>query len=192
MSDQPAAPARKRSLVAIVPLAIFAALTALFLVRLMANDASLLPSTLIGKAAPKLDLPGFGGGPGLSDADLRSGHVTLVNVFASWCQPCHFEHETLMALANDPDLKGKGVTILGVAQRDGESAVHQFLDQSGDPYAKVGLDPDNRAGIDWGVYGVPETFVVRGDGVVTYKFIGPMDEQAVATVLKPQVLRAAN
>jgi len=192
MSDQSIRPVRKRSLVTIVPLAVFAALVGLFLVRLMANDSSLLPSTLIGKAAPKLDLPGFAGGPGLSDADLRSGHVTLVNVFASWCQPCHYEHTTLMALANDPDLKAKGVTIVGVAQRDGESAVREFLDQSGDPYAKIGLDPDNRAGIEWGVYGVPETFVVRGDGVVTYKFIGPLDEQAVASVLKPQVLRAAN
>jgi len=171
-------------------LAVFAALAGVFFIRLMANDTSLLPSTLIGKSAPQLDLPGFSGAPGVSSADLRMGHVTLVNIFASWCEPCRFEHETLMALAKDPDLKREGVAVVGVAQRDSESAIRQFLDQLGDPYSKVGFDPDNRAGIDWGVYGVPETFVVRGDGIVAYKFIGPIDEIALATVLKPEIARA--
>jgi cytochrome c biogenesis protein CcmG, thiol:disulfide interchange protein DsbE len=192
MSETPvAATVRKRASLAVVPLALFAALIALFLVRLNANDASLLPSTLIGRAAPSLNLPGLDGGPGVGDADLRAGHVTLVNIFASWCEPCHLEHENLMTLARDPALKAKGVVLVGVAQRDSEGNIRKFLDELGDPFAKVGLDPDNRAGIDWGVYGVPETFVVRGDGVVTYKFIGPLGADAMKTVLKPQIELAA-
>ena len=142
------------------------------------GDPSRLPSALIGQSAPPLTLAGLDGGAGLSDADLRQGHVSVINVFGSWCEPCHLEHPYLMALAADPALKAKGVAIFGVAQKDLPENVRRLLGAKGDPYAKVGLDPDGRAGIDWGVYGVPETFIVRGDGTIAYKVIGPMTAEA--------------
>jgi len=185
----PTAPRRSLSM-RMLPLGLFAAVIALFAIRLGAGDASLLPSTLIGKMAPPLDLPGLDGDAGVTDADLRAGHVTLVNIFASWCQPCHYEHQYLVALADDPDLKARGVRVIGVAQRDREDNIRAFLNETGNPYAKVALDPDNRAGLDWGVYGVPETFVVRGDGVVAYKFVGPMDPISIKSMIKPKIVEA--
>ncbi len=180
----------RRVLLALLPLVAFAALAGLLYVRLGAGDASQIPSALIGQAAPALDLPGLGGGPGLSGADLRKGHVTLVNVFASWCQPCHVEHEFLLALANDATLKSEGVEIVGVAQKDSAENIRRFLSAGGDPYSKVGLDSDGRAGIEWGVYGVPETFLVRGDGVIAYKVIGPITSAALESVVKPEIAKA--
>ena len=106
--------------------------------------------------------------------------------------PCRTEHEFLLALAHDPELEAKGVTLIGVAQKDPPENVRRFLGALGDPYAKVGLDGDGRAGIDWGVYGVPETFVVRGDGVIAFKQIGPIDAAALQSVVKPAILKAAN
>jgi cytochrome c biogenesis protein CcmG/thiol:disulfide interchange protein DsbE len=190
---QPAAPsAPQRRLLAFLPLIVVAILAALFFARLFAGDASKIPSALIGHSAPPLDLTGLDGGPGLSDKDLRAGHVSVVNVFATWCLPCHAEHETLLALAGDKDLAAKGVALYGVAQKDKTENIRRFLGTKGDPYAKIGLDPDNRAGIDWGVYGVPETFIVRGDGTIAYKLTGPMDAQILASVIKPQIEKAMN
>ncbi len=122
---------------------------------------------------------------------MRQGHVSVVNVFGSWCEPCRFEHPILLALASDEALKEKGVVVYGVAQKDSSENVRRFLGALGDPYAKVGLDPDDRAGIDWGVYGVPETFVVRGDGTIAYKVVGPMTADAYESEVKPQILKAA-
>jgi cytochrome c biogenesis protein CcmG/thiol:disulfide interchange protein DsbE len=184
--------ARRRGVLAALPLIGFCALAALLFVRLYSGDASRIPSALIGQSAPALDLPGLGGAAGLSDADLRQGHVTVVNVFASWCVPCHDEHEFLMALAADPALKAKGVVLVGVAQKDPPENVRRFLGAGGDPYAKVGLDGDGRAGIDWGVYGVPETFVVKGDGAIAYKLVGPIDADTLDSVVKPEILKAMN
>lgn len=190
--SQTAAPPRRRGWLALAPLLAFVALAALLFVRLFAGDSSRVPSALIGQSAPSLDLPGLDGAPGLADADLRQGHVTIVNVFASWCQPCRGEHEFLMALSRDPELKAKGVTLVGVAQKDPPENVRRFLGALGDPYAKIGLDGDGRAGIDWGVYGVPETFIVRGDGVIAYKQIGPIDAGTLQGVVKPAILKAAS
>jgi cytochrome c biogenesis protein CcmG, thiol:disulfide interchange protein DsbE len=191
MSQAPAAPASRRRLsLALLPLIVFVGLAALLFVRLGAGDASRLPSALIGQAAPSLNLPGLGDAPGLSDADLRKGNVTLVNIFASWCQPCHIEHEYLLALSKDADLKAKGVTLVGVAQKDSPENIRRFLSAAGDPYAKVGLDAGGRAGIDWGVYGVPETFIVRGDGVIAYKVVGPMSAETLESVVRPEILKA--
>ncbi len=180
----------RRLALAILPLLVFLALAAVLYARLGAGDAARLPSALIGQPAPPLDLLGLGDKPGLANSDLRQGHVTLVNVFASWCQPCHVEHEFLLALANDPALKAQGVTLLGVAQKDSPENILRFLGAAGDPYAKVGLDRDGRAGIDWGVYGVPETFIVRGDGVISYKVIGPMNAETLESVVKPEIAKA--
>ena len=185
-------PPRRRSLLAAAPLIAFLALAGLLFVRLFTGDASRLPSALIGQSAPALNLPGLDGAPGLADADLRQGHVTVVNVFASWCVPCRTEHEFLLALAHDPDLEAKGVTLIGVAQKDPPENVRRFLGALGDPYVKVGLDGDGRAGIDWGVYGVPETFIVKGDGTIAFKLVGPMTAQALADVVAPEIRKAMN
>jgi cytochrome c biogenesis protein CcmG, thiol:disulfide interchange protein DsbE len=190
--DQKAGAPRRRGLLALAPLLIFGALAILFYKTLWAGDASRIPSALIGQSAPALDLPGLKDAGGLTDADLRQGHVTVVNVFASWCMPCHEEHDVLLDLAADKALAAKGVRLVGVAQKDDPENVRRFLGAKGDPYAKVALDRDGRAGIDWGVYGVPETFIVKGDGTVAFKFIGPMTAEALAGVVKPQIEKAMN
>ena len=183
---------RRRGLLTLLPLLVFGALAALLFARLFAGDASRIPSALIGQSAPALDLPGLQGAAGFNDADLRQGHVTVVNIFASWCLPCHEEHEVLLDLAADKALAAKGVRLIGVAQKDDPENVRRFLGAKGDPYAKVALDRDGRAGIDWGVYGVPETFIVKGDGTVAFKFIGPMSAEALARVVRPQIEKAMN
>jgi cytochrome c biogenesis protein CcmG/thiol:disulfide interchange protein DsbE len=184
-------PLFRRFGLAILPLVVFLGLAAVLYARLGAGDAARLPSALIGQAAPSLGLPGLDETkPGLVDSDLRQGHVTLVNVFASWCQPCHVEHEFLLSLANDPALKVAGVALVGVAQKDSPENIRRFLGAAGDPYAKVGLDSEGRAGIDWGVYGVPETFIVRGDGVIAYKVIGPISAETLESVVKPEIAKA--
>ncbi len=192
MSLEETGAARRRGLQALLPLLAFAALAALFFFRLFAGDASRIPSALIGQGAPTLDLPGLDGAARLTDADLRKGHVTVVNIFASWCLPCHEEHEVLLDLAADKALAADGVRVIGVAQKDDPENVRRFLGAKGDPYAAVGLDPDGRASIDWGVYGVPETFIVKGDGTIAFKFIGPMSAEAMASVVRPQIEKAMN
>ena len=192
MSEGAPKSARRRGALAALPLIAFAALAALLFARLYAGDASRIPSALIGQSAPAFALPGLDGAPGLADADLRQGHVTLVNIFASWCVPCHEEHEFLMALAADAALKAKGVVLVGVAQKDSPENIRRFLGAGGDPYAKVGLDGDGRAGIDWGVYGVPETFIVKGDGAIAFKLVGPIDADTLESVVKPEILKAMN
>jgi cytochrome c biogenesis protein CcmG, thiol:disulfide interchange protein DsbE len=189
-SDTTPSTSASRRLLSILPLLIVIALSALFLMRLGAGDSSKLPSTLIGKPAPHLTLPGLSGQSGLDNADLQQGHVTIVNIFASWCEPCRAEHDYLLALSKDPDLRKNGVTLIGVANKDGEKTVMKFLESLGNPYSKIGFDLNNRAGIDWGVYGIPETFIIRGDGIVSYKFIGPMDEKSLTTVIKPEIQKA--
>jgi cytochrome c biogenesis protein CcmG/thiol:disulfide interchange protein DsbE len=178
-----------RVVVAALPLAAFAALAGLLYLRLGAGDASQLPSALIGKPAPPLRLATLDG-LSMTGADLRGGKVTVVNVFGSWCEPCHYEQPALMALAADPDVKAGKVTILGMAQKDSPENIRRFLGAEGNPYGRVALDPDNRAGIDWGVYGVPETYVVRGDGTIAYKFVGPLTEDTLKAVLLPQIRKA--
>ena len=179
----------RRMALAALPLVVFLGLAALLFVRLGAGDASKLPSALIGHPAPPLNLAALEG-PALTDADLRQGKVTIVNVFGSWCEPCHFEHPALLTLAQDADVKSGKVTILGMAQKDKPENIRRFLGAEGNPYGRVGLDPDNSAGIDWGVYGVPETYVVRGDGTIAYKFVGPLTDETLKSVLLPQIRKA--
>ena len=174
-----------RRLLVVLPLMIFFALAALFLVRLGAGDPSRIPSALIGRAVPAFALPPLSGrfGEGLTDADLRAGHVTLVNVFASWCVECHDEHGALMALAQDPMLKREGVALDGIVYKDNVEDARRYLGQKGDPYERVGNDTSGRTAIDFGVYGVPETFVIRADGTVAYKLIGPVTQDNAATLM---------
>jgi cytochrome c biogenesis protein CcmG/thiol:disulfide interchange protein DsbE len=180
-------------LIALAPLAVFALLAVLFFARLGAGDASRIPSTLIDKKIPVFSLPaiaGLAGGAGLADADLTNGHVSVVNVFASWCVPCHQEHPLLMQLAKDPSLAQKGLRLVGLAYKDDPENARRFLATSGNPYAAVGDDETGRTAIDWGVYGVPETFVVRGNGTIAFKFVGPLDADSLEHILLPEINKA--
>jgi cytochrome c biogenesis protein CcmG/thiol:disulfide interchange protein DsbE len=193
---QPAPPARakKRSLLVFLPLLLFVALAALFLLRLFAGDASRLPSALVGKPVPAFSLggvEGLKGADGLSDNELRQGHATLVNIFASWCVPCREEHPTLMKIAANEPLKALGVSLVGIAQKDTPANIRALLGEQGNPYATIGADENGRVGIDLGVYGVPETFVVTGDGKVAYRFVGPLSDESFETVLLPEIQKAA-
>ncbi|MGH6794594.1 MAG: DsbE family thiol:disulfide interchange protein [Methylocella sp.] len=183
----------RRSLLVFLPLAVFGALAALFVIRLNSGDASLLPSALIGRQIPAFVLPpveGLTDKPGFSDADLRQGKATLVNVFASWCVPCHAEHELIMRLATDPALARAGVRLFGLAYKDEPGNVRRFLAEAGDPFARIGADHKGRTAIDFGVYGVPETFVVTGDGTIAYRFPGPITEKSYRDVILPETEKA--
>jgi cytochrome c biogenesis protein CcmG/thiol:disulfide interchange protein DsbE len=186
-------PATRRPLLIFVPLVLFAALAALFVIRLYSGDASLLPSALIGKQVPVFALPpveGLPDKPGFSDADLRQGKVTLVNVFASWCVPCHQEHELIMRLSADPALARAGARLFGLAYKDESENIRRFLAEGGDPFAKIGADRKGRTAIDWGVYGVPETFIVKGDGTIAYRFAGPISEESYRDAILPEIEKA--
>lgn len=189
--DPPAKPGRTR-LVLLLPLAVFLALAGLFLVRLGAGDPAVVPSALIGKAVPAFDLPPLEGfGPaGLASPDLKAGHVTVLNVFASWCAECHEEHAALMGLAQDPVLKGAGAVMAGLVYKDKSDNARRYLGAKGNPFARIGIDPAGRTGIDFGVYGVPETFVVRGNGTIAYKLVGGVNE-ATRPALMAAIAEAA-
>ncbi|MCC3245884.1 DsbE family thiol:disulfide interchange protein [Methylocystis sp. WRRC1] len=194
MTGPSVTPQEPRSTLRFLPLALFALLAGLFLIRLFAGDASRIPSALIGKPAPTFDLPaleGLADVPGLTTEDLRKGHVSVVNVFASWCAPCRQEHPVLMSIARDEALKAKGVEIYGLSYKDETANALAFLQGVGNPFQRVGVDPAGRTAIDFGVYGVPETFVVKGDGTIAYKFVGPLTPSAAATTLIPEIMKAA-
>ena len=182
-----------RPLIALVPAVAFVALCFLFVKQLGAGDASRIPSPLLDKPAPAFALQpvaGLAGIPGLADADLRKGQVTLVNVFASWCQPCHLEHPVLQDIANDQRLAALGLRLTGIAYKDDALKTTAFLAKEGNPYAAIGADTDGRTGIEWGVYGVPETFVVKGDGTIAFKFIGPMTAESLRDEILPEIAKA--
>lgn len=189
-AGEPAAPKRRTALF-VLPVVAFVLLAALFYMRLGGEDASLIPSALIDKPAPTLTLAPLDGlmrdgapVPGLAPADF-SGQVTLLNVFASWCGPCRQEHPVLMELAKDPRVR-----VVGLNYKDEPENARRFLGALGNPYAAVGVDPAGRAAIDWGVYGVPETFVVGPDGRIRFKFVGPLTPAAVAGPLGDAITRA--
>lgn len=193
LEGAPAQAMPRRSPLRFLPLVFFAALALLFLVRLFAGDVSLLPSALIGKEVPHFSLPAITGlaeKPGLADQDLRRGGVTILNVFASWCAPCHLEHPLLLALAQDDKLAGEGVRLYGIAYKDAPENIRRFLGQNGDPFARVGLDESGRTGIDFGVYGVPETFIIKGDGTIAFKYVGPITEVALRDTILPEIEKA--
>ena len=173
----------RRRLLYLLPLGIFGGLTAMFAVGL-GRDSTKLPSALIGKPVPPFKLPPVQGRTlGLSSTDL-AGHVSLVNVFASWCAPCRQEHPLFL------DLKEQGtVALYGINYKDRPEDASSWLDELGDPYTRTGADRDGRVSIDWGVYGVPETFVVDRAGLIAHKHVGPLTGEALAGTILPLVER---
>jgi cytochrome c biogenesis protein CcmG, thiol:disulfide interchange protein DsbE len=180
-----------RRIVVLVPLAIFLALALLFLFQLNAGDPSIIPSALIGHRAPQTNLPPLAGlerdgapVPGLDPASFK-GNVSVVNVWASWCVPCHDEAPLLMQLAKDRRLR-----LVGINYKDDPENARRFLGHYGDPFAAAGADQNGRAAIEWGVYGVPETFIVGRDGRIAYKLVGPITADNYAATLLPQIEKA--
>ncbi|TFG84853.1 MAG: DsbE family thiol:disulfide interchange protein, partial [Hyphomicrobiales bacterium] len=133
---------------------------------------------------PKIEgLTGEGGGAeAFGAADLATGQPTIVNVWASWCVPCREEHPLLMQLAKQP-----GVRLYGINYKDDPAAARRFLGRYGNPFARVGADRTGRVAIDWGVYGVPETYVITGDGKIAYRHVGPLTEEAIREKLLPKL-----
>lgn len=176
---EPAAPRRLWPF--LVPIAIFAGIGVLLYLGLF-RDPSLVPSPLIGKPVPEFALgPVQGRTLGLSSEDLRE-EVTLVNVFASWCVACRDEHPLFLVLEREGV-----VPIHGLNYKDAPADAAAWLDALGDPYTRIGADLDGRVGLDWGVYGVPETFVVDGNGRIAYKHIGPVTPRVLDEIILPLV-----
>lgn len=187
MSIEGEAPASRRRLFVLLPLLVFLGLAGLFLSQLLSGrDTSEIPSALIGLPAPQTDLPPLEGTslPGLESKDF-AGKVTLVNVFASWCAPCREEHPVLLGLSQD-----KRFTLAALNYKDQPENARRFLGDLGNPYQAIGVDPAGRAAIDWGVYGVPETFVIGKDGKIAYKHVGPLTPDSVKALLLPQIEKA--
>jgi cytochrome c biogenesis protein CcmG/thiol:disulfide interchange protein DsbE len=187
-SSERSATARRRNLLVLLPLIVFLGLVGLFYFGLRQGNPSLLPSALIGKPMPKTDLPPIEGllrngkqVAGLNAATFK-GKVTLVNVWASWCIPCHDEVPFLEVLSKD-----KRFQLVGINYKDAPGDARRFLGRYGDPYAAAGADRSGRASINWGVYGVPETYLIGRDGIVHYKLVGPIDANNLATMLGPQI-----
>jgi cytochrome c biogenesis protein CcmG/thiol:disulfide interchange protein DsbE len=180
---------RRRGLL-LAPALIFAAVVLMFAFALQKGDPSKLPSALIGKPAPALDLPPLdglalaGGQPavGLTRQALTAGKVSVVNFWASWCGPCVEEHPLLVKLSGNPDIH-----LYGINYKDAAVNARRFLGRYGNPFSTVGVDANGRAAIDWGVYGMPESFVVDGQGVITYKHVGPLTPKSFATQLLPAI-----
>ena len=187
----PEKPARRRLLV-LLPLVIFLSLAALFFFRLGSGDPSRIPSALIGRPAPETSMPPVPGLlardgkplPGIAAADYQ-GAVTLVNVWASWCGPCHTEAPLLNTLGED-----KRIRLVGINHKDQPDNARRFLGRYGNPFTAVGADTSGRASIEWGVYGVPETFIVGRDGKIAYKLVGEITEANLERVLKPEIEKA--
>lgn len=185
-------PRRRIPLVAFLPVVIFAILAIVFFgVLTSGRDVSEIPSALIGQTAPSLDLPPLEGltrngapVPALADAVI-DGKLTLVNVWASWCVPCRQEHPLLMELAKDDRIR-----VVGINYKDKNANALRFLGELGNPYAAVGVDPKGVAAIDWGVYGIPESFLVAPDGTIVFKQTGPFSPASIDRDLMPAVEKA--
>jgi cytochrome c biogenesis protein CcmG/thiol:disulfide interchange protein DsbE len=173
-------------LIYVIPVLAFVAIAAFFFAGLRERAQvapDVLPSVLIGKPAPATRLPALDAQTrAFAPADLRSGHVSIVNVFASWCAPCREEAPALRALA-----QLKGVALYGMVQKDTPEKARAFLDDVGNPYSRIDLDADGRASIEWGVYGVPETFIIDRNGIIRLRYAGPITSDALANTILPAI-----
>jgi cytochrome c biogenesis protein CcmG, thiol:disulfide interchange protein DsbE len=190
-SDKLASTPPRRPWLMALPLLVFASLAVLFWFRLGDGDPSKIPSALIGRSVPQTALPPLQGlvssdgqVPGLDPAMFK-GKVSVVNVWASWCVPCHDEAPLLTKLARD-----KRLQLVGINYKDARDNAWRFLGRYGNPFGVVGVDSNGRAAIEWGVYGVPETFIVGREGRIVYKLVGPVTSGNVDTVLKAEIEKA--
>lgn len=175
-----------RRLIFIVPIALFAALAYVLFDSLIAPPPQDLPSVLLNKPAPRLNVPPLDARTqGFGPAELAAGHVTVLNVFASWCVPCRAEAGVLPMLAHLD-----GVTLLGMVYKDTPANARQFLNEAGNPFARIGLDESGQAGIEWGVYGVPETFVIDGKGIIRLRHAGPLTPGIIKDDILPAIAKA--
>lgn len=152
----------------LIPPVIFAGFLGLVAGAMFFGDGDDLPSTLVGQPAPRVPDESLPGGTPLTADDLRSGEITIVNFWASWCPPCRVEHPTLIALA------GQGYRVAGINFRDDAGNAARYLAEETDPFFAQGYDPSGRVSIDWGVTAPPETFIVAGDGTVLFRYVGPL------------------
>jgi len=176
----------------LAPLLIFAALVAVFAFALKTGDPSKLPSALIGKPAPTTQFAPLDGlvedgkpVPGFSSTELANGNVSVVNFWASWCIPCAEEQPLLLDLQ-----KRTGIALYGVNYKDDAVSARRFLGRYGNPFAAVGTDSAGRGAIEWGVYGMPETFVVNGNGEIVFKHVGPISPESMEKRLVPAIAKA--
>jgi cytochrome c biogenesis protein CcmG/thiol:disulfide interchange protein DsbE len=165
----------------VLPPVIFAGLATMFYLGMQRDDPNALPSVQVGREAPPLALVQLGGAPLLDDAALRAPGVKLVNYWASWCAPCRVEHPHLVALA------AEGIPIYGINYKDDPAKAMAFLDELGNPYAAMGADDTGRTAIDWGVYGVPETYVIDGEGKVVFRLAGPVTSLTLESQVRPAI-----
>jgi cytochrome c biogenesis protein CcmG, thiol:disulfide interchange protein DsbE len=165
----------------ILPPLIFAGLAAMFYLGMQRENPDALPSVKVGLTAPPVALTELGGAAMFGDADLRAPGVKIVNYWASWCAPCRVEHPHLMALA------AEGIPIYGINYKDDPAKATAFLEELGNPYAAMGADSAGRTAIDWGVYGVPETYVIDGEGTVLYRLAGPVTSLTLESQLRPAI-----
>ena len=191
MSTAESSGKKSRNVLILLPLIVFIALAALFFYRLGTGDPSHIPSALIGRPVPATNLAPLPGlerdgkaVPGLSNATFQNA-VTLVNVWASWCVPCHDEVPFLEQLSQD-----KRIQLVGINYKDAPDNARRFLNRYGNPFVATGQDEAGRVSIDWGVYGVPETFLVGRDGKIAYKLVGPITADNLARTLKPEIEKA--
>jgi cytochrome c biogenesis protein CcmG, thiol:disulfide interchange protein DsbE len=188
-----APPSSRRLSWVAIPLAVFAVLVALFAFALRSGDPSRLPSALIGRPVPQMEFPALeglmGAGrpvPGFTSTDLKGG-VSVVNFWAAWCAECAGEQELLLELKTRT-----GVPIYGVDYKDDAVAARRFLGRYGNPFKAVGTDKGGRSAIEWGVYGMPETFVVNAKGEIAFKHVGPVTAESLETKLIPAIAQAAS
>lgn len=189
MGDQNATRPKRPVWLTALPVVVFAAIAGLFFYALRAGDPARLPSALIGKPAPAVTLAGVDGlqratqpVPGFGPEDFSSSPITIVNVWASWCIPCTREHPQLVALSKRP-----GVQLFGINYKDKAVAARRFLGRYGNPFVRVGTDATGRASVEWGLTGVPETFVVDQQGRIRFKFVGELTPVTYRKVLLPAI-----
>lgn len=186
-TDTAGAGTRRVRILFFLPVLVFIGLAVLFGVRLYSGDPSRIPSALIGHRVPSFSLPGLDqlrgpngrAVPGLTGAELAAGRVTVLNIWASWCAPCRIEHPLLVELSRDPELR-----LVGIDYKDKPENARRFLGTFGNPFAAVGVDETGRTAIDFGVYGVPETFIIGPDGTIRHKHVGPLTPEALPSFLE--------